>query len=331
MLRWSRFSYEKLEKSESELITLSETNIISEKVFIDTNTLYVKYCGDPNMPILVLLHGYCGASMIFFKILKDLCTKFYVIMIDLLGMGRSSRPSFPYKTLSECEEFFVLCLEHFRKLKNLDNFTVAGHSFGGYIVSCYAIKYPSYVNRIILLSPIGIPDPPANFNYINSLNQKDWKFRWIMKFISFLWVKNITPVSLLRKLGPLSKYIMKIYGYRKLKSLESHKEIMENYLEQINLLPGSGELALIYILNPGGVAKKPLWKRLSAVKVPINFFYGDRDWVSSNGAEQTRSVNKNVVVKIIENSGHDIYWDNPEELVKKIFEAIEESSKLIDN
>lgn len=34
--------------------------------------------------------------------------------------------------------------------------TVAGHSFGGYLASCYARTYPSKVNRLILISPPGV-------------------------------------------------------------------------------------------------------------------------------------------------------------------------------
>ena len=65
-------------------------------------------------------------------------------------------------------------------------------------------------------------------------------------------------MAILRKLGPLSKPLMKVLLYKKLDNMENEKQVVQNYLEQINLLPGSSELALIYILNPGGVAIKPL-------------------------------------------------------------------------
>lgn len=327
MRQWSRFSCEELQRCEDEFIKLSNIEVISKRIPISNhNFLYVQYCGDANLPILILLHGYCGASMIFYKILKDLSQRFYIIMIDLLGMGRSSRPNFTHTKLSDCENFFTSCLEEFREYEKISKFTIAGHSFGGYVASCYAMSYPQYIQKIILLSPIGVNEPPPNWNYIHSLQEKDWKFRWVMKFLSFFWVKNITPVTILRKLGPLSQKFMKVYAHHKLGHLGQGKDIIGSYLEQINLLPGSGELALIYILNPGGVAIKPLWRRLAEIKVPILFFYGDRDWVKSVGAEQTASVNKNVTLKIIENSGHDLYWDNPEQLVEKIFESIDETT-----
>ena len=163
MGEWSRFSYHELQRSEDELILLSGIKIESKLVDIGKNYfLYVQYCGDTTYPALILLHGYCGASMIFYKILKRLSSRFFVIMIDLLGMGRSSRPDFPYTRLSECENFFVSCLESFRNIAGLTSFSIAGHSFGGYIAGCYSILYPQYIERLILLSPIGVAEPPPN-------------------------------------------------------------------------------------------------------------------------------------------------------------------------
>lgn len=326
MLKWSRFNIKELNKVESRLIELSETEITSKYVQVSpSNYLYVLYCGNPTLPPLILLHGYCGASMIFYKLLKRLSEKYYIIMIDLLGMGRSSRPRFFHNRLKDCEDFFVHCLEVFFEQENLTNFTIAGHSFGGYVACCYTLAHPKRVNMIILLSPIGVNEPPPGFDYVKFLKEKDWKFRWIMKFVSYLWLQNITPASILRNAGPFSHKLMQIYSYEKLKTLGVDKEVMQSYLEQINLLSGSGELALIYILNPGGMGISPLASRLGPIQVPILFFYGDRDWVKSIGAEQTMGHNKKVILKIVENAGHDLYWDNPSDFLDKLFESLDEA------
>ena len=323
---WSRFSYEKLQKSEDSLIRSSGTSIISKHIDLGNNTfLYVQYCGNPSLPPLILLHGYCGASMIYYKILLRLSERFYILMIDLIGMGRSSRPSFSYTRIDDCENFFTNCLEKFREIENIKKFVIVGHSFGGYVAGCYAIMYPQYVEKVVLLSPIGVSDPPPNWDYVEYLKRQNWKVRWIMMFLSFFWVKNITPVSILRKTGPFSQKLMKVYSSHKLARLGDDKDSMETYLEQINLLPGSGEHALIYLLNPGGVAIKPLWRRLGKVTVPIIFIYGDRDWIKPDGAEQAASIYNNVSIRFVQDSGHDLYWDNPEHLVYLIFEGIDQS------
>ena len=50
--------------------------------------------GDDSKPHIVIVHGYGGSGMIFFKMFKQLAEKFHVYLVDLLGMGRSSRNDF---------------------------------------------------------------------------------------------------------------------------------------------------------------------------------------------------------------------------------------------
>lgn len=60
---------------------------------------------------MVLLHGYGGSGMIFFWVMQALHEKYKVYMVDLMGMGRSSRPEFEAETTEDAENFFVHNLE----------------------------------------------------------------------------------------------------------------------------------------------------------------------------------------------------------------------------
>ena len=90
--------------------------------------------------------------------------------LDMLGMGRSSRPPFvihakdPNGKISEAENFFVDALEEWRKQRNIDKFTLIGHSLGGYLAVVYALRYPGHLNKLILASPVGIPEDPYAVN-----------------------------------------------------------------------------------------------------------------------------------------------------------------------
>ena len=328
MPRWCRFSPEVIDRTQAELLEMANITYESKRVWLeDGNYIYCIQCGDSSKQPLVLIHGYLGSGVIFYKILKQLSDHFYVITIDLLGMGRSSRPEWKAETLEQAEDFFVNSLEEFRSCMDLSYFILAGHSFGGYISACYALKYPHHISKLLLLSPVGVPEKPADYSFSNQIKSSPWIFKVLIKTLNYLWLKkNVTPASMLRKAGPFSGKLMRMYTRRRLASLPIEEiKVLEKYLEQVNLLPGCGEFGISYILEAGAWAKHPLAVRLPSLEVPMAFIYGDRDWMDYKGgvAVQNRA-NVPVVVKIVKDSDHHLYWDNPEEFAESIVECVKE-------
>lgn len=90
--------------------------------------------------------------------------------LDLLGMGRSSRPPFKVhakdrqESITEAEDWFIDALEEWRVKKKIKKFTLLGHSLGGYMAVAYALKYPGRLNKLVLASPVGIPEDPYAVN-----------------------------------------------------------------------------------------------------------------------------------------------------------------------
>lgn len=60
--------------------------------------------------------------------------------------------------METAEDFFVESLEVWRSKNNVDKMVLAGHSMGGYISVAYCERYPQHVERLLLLSPVGVPD-----------------------------------------------------------------------------------------------------------------------------------------------------------------------------
>lgn len=71
--------------------------------------------GDPTLPKLVLVHGYGGSLILWFNVIKQLSEKFRLYLIDIPGMGASSRVKFNGKTKQETDDFFTDLLEDWRK------------------------------------------------------------------------------------------------------------------------------------------------------------------------------------------------------------------------
>ncbi|CDK26413.1 unnamed protein product [Kuraishia capsulata CBS 1993] len=114
---------------------------------------------------IVMVHGYGAALGFFYKNFDGLSKMPGVQLhaIDLLGYGLSSRPHFPKfgvdtpEDIHKSEDFFIDAIEAWRKERGLEKFVLMGHSLGGYLSSCYALKYgEGVVQKLILVSPVGV-------------------------------------------------------------------------------------------------------------------------------------------------------------------------------
>ena len=132
------------------------------------NEFSVERTGESVDQNLVMLHGYGAGLGFFYKNFEGLSRAkgWKIYALDLLGMGRSSRPPFKIHakdrqgSITEAENWFVDSLEEWRKERKLERFTLLGHSLGGYMAVAYALKYPGRLNKLILASPVGIPEDP---------------------------------------------------------------------------------------------------------------------------------------------------------------------------
>lgn len=132
------------------------------------NEFSVERIGEEVEENLVMLHGYGAGLGFFYRNFEGLSRvrgwKLYAL--DMLGMGRSSRPPFKVHAkdqqgkITEAENWFIDALEEWRIKRNIEKFTLLGHSMGGYMAVAYALKYPGHLNKLILASPVGIPEDP---------------------------------------------------------------------------------------------------------------------------------------------------------------------------
>ena len=132
------------------------------------NEFSVERLGEEADQHLVMLHGYGAGLGFFYKNFEPLSRLrgWQLHALDMLGMGRSTRPPFRINAkkredaIKEAEDWFVDALEEWRVKRKIERFTLLGHSLGGYMAVAYALKYPGRLNKLILASPVGIPEDP---------------------------------------------------------------------------------------------------------------------------------------------------------------------------
>lgn len=273
------------------------------------NEFSVERIGEKADQHLVMLHGYGAGLGFFYKNFEPLSRLmgWQLHALDLLGMGRSTRPAFRIKAkeredaIREAEDWFVDALEEWRIKRNIERFTLLGHSLGGYIAVNYALKYPGRINKLILASPVGVPedpyamaadlpekqdqpaiaaeaaavppgDAPKGDNNIllkgppaDSPRDRPPR-RTIPKWFAYLWEANISPFTLVRWAGPLGPRLVSGWTSRRFSHLPAEEaKSLHDYSYSIFSLRGSGEYALAYILAPGAFARSPLIRRIEGV------------------------------------------------------------------
>ena len=136
------------------------------------NEFSVERLGERVENNLVMVHGYGAGLGFFYKNFEALSQAkgWKVYALDMLGMGRSSRPPFKIQAkegearIREAEDWFIDAIEEWRMQRKIERFTLLGHSLGGYLAVAYALKYPGHLNKLVLASPVGIPEDPYAMN-----------------------------------------------------------------------------------------------------------------------------------------------------------------------
>ncbi|KAI7291655.1 alpha/beta-hydrolase [Hortaea werneckii] len=277
------------------------------------NEFSVERLGEETENNLVMLHGYGAGLGFYYKNFEPLSRlpSWKLYALDLLGMGRSSRPPFKINAkdkegkVREAESWFIDALEEWRIKKGIEKMTLLGHSLGGYMAVCYALKYPGHLNKLILASPVGIPEDPYavndempesgdtstaaefeqaeledggpagdNNNFLNARKRQEEASRDgkpaprkpLPKWLTTLWDANISPFSLVRLSGPLGPRLVSGWTSRRFSHLPPDEaQALHDYSYSLFRQRGSGEYALAYILAPGAFARSPLIRRIHGV------------------------------------------------------------------
>jgi len=124
----------------------------SETRTVDTSygQTFIRISGPVDAPPLVLLHGGSGNSLQWIPNVKALSEFFKTYAVDnIYDYGRSvyTRP------IKKPDDFINWLDELFSALELRDHINLMGLSYGGWLTSLYALRFPDRLNKIVLLAP----------------------------------------------------------------------------------------------------------------------------------------------------------------------------------
>jgi cardiolipin-specific phospholipase len=297
--------------------------------------------------------GFGAGKGVFFRNLETLAVdaRRRVLAFDWLGQGCSDRPGgFPARPTPLAREtssdddvadgavaWFTDSLEAWRRrvLPAGAPFTLVAHSVGGFLAAHYALRHPGAVDRLVLVSPAGVPRHPEGLDddavdaaLAAAARPRYACFSYGRPLVA-LWDYHVTPQSLIRLLGDQSRRARPVvkHLYRRAGDVP---DAFADYLYNINALPGSSERVLTTLFKPadrddalrGIYARRALVDDPRAPSLPpTTVLYGERDWML-NGLTERAVADLGAELVLVPDAGHQIHLENPEACNAAILAAV---------
>ena len=250
----------------------------------DGETLAYVPLGDPKGPVVVLIHGYTDNARDWVPLVPYLAPHFRLILVDIRGHGRSSKPECCYTRFDFAYDIRLL----------LDTLHVAqadliGHSLGSVIAQTFAESWPERTRRVVLISSSAGPRPGAPVagalpGYLNQIRELKDPIDPDSPFMIGWW-SSPTPVDpdFLRR--------------QRRDSAAIPARVWQAVLEQgLDPMFASGELQ----------------KDLPKLTAPTLLIWGSKDPLITEDLRQTlREGLPHAQVKILDGLGHNPFWEDP--------------------
>ncbi len=106
---------------------------------------------------IIFLHGNNGDCFYFHNQIEHFSKSYRVIALDTRGHGQTPKGEKPFMLCTFADDLY-----EFMKKLNIEKATIVGFSDGANIAMLFALKYPEYVDRLVLnggnLNPSGVDD-----------------------------------------------------------------------------------------------------------------------------------------------------------------------------
>jgi pimeloyl-ACP methyl ester carboxylesterase len=252
--------------------------------------------GDPAGRPVVLIHGYTDSARDWVPMLPFLPKRDRLILVDIRGHGRSSKPECCYSRLD-----FAYDIKLLLDSLGVDSADIVGHSLGSIIAQTFAEYWPQRTRRVVLISSTGGHRPSAR------VPRPAWEFAdWVRGLKEPIeadspsmieWWSSPTPVD---------------------------PEFIRREREDSAAIPLRVWLAVLDQGLPAAIDYADLQSTLPRLKAPTLLIWGAKDPIMDAGLRQTlRDALPAAKVKIFSGLGHNPFWEQPQKVADVIQEFLD--------
>ena len=273
-------------------IRVQKWPVDSQTRLVDTSygQTFVRMSGPSGAPPLVLLHGAGGDSLQWIPNIEALSRSYRVYAVDnIYDYGRSI-----YRQSIKNPDDYVNWLDElFSVLELGNNIKLMGLSYGGWLTSQYALRFPDRLDKIVLLAPAGTVLPI--------------RLAWIMRAV-LCFVPH--------------RYFTKSFLFWLLEDLAQKDEASRIMLEE--------EVDAVFVrmrcykpirlVNPTVLADV----ELHSIKVPTLYIVGENEKICSaqKAIQRLHRVAPHIKTEVIRDAGHDVTFVQEDLVNTKVLEFL---------
>jgi pimeloyl-ACP methyl ester carboxylesterase len=247
----------------------------------DGETLAYVPMGDPAGEPTVLIHGFTDNARDWVPLVPYLNPHLRLILVDLRGHGRSSKPECCYTRLDFAYDVKLL----FDAL-HIERANVVGHSMGSIVAQTFAEYWPQRTRRVVLIASSGgpragaAPHKPA-YDYAAEIRKLHEPIDPDSPFM-IQWWSSPTPVD---------------------------ADFLRRQRQDAAAIPLRVWLAVL----DEGLIDSDLQRTLPKLTGPTLLIWGSKDPIMAEDVRRTlREALPHAQVKIFEGLGHNPFWEDPE-------------------
>ncbi len=266
----------------------------SRTQFVDTayGQTFVRLSGPAGASPLVLLHGAGGDSLQWIPNIEALSRRYSVFAVDnIYDYSRSI-----YSQVIKNPDDYVQWLDELFSALGLGNhIKLMGLSYGGWLTSQYALRFPERLAKMVLLAPAGTVLPI----------RLEWILRAVLCFLPHRYFTKRFLFWLLEDL---------------VKKDEDSRIMLEEEVDAIVVRMRC--FKTIRLIRPTVLDDADLMN----INVPTLYLVGEHEKIYSAGKaiQRLHKMAPQIKTEVIPDAGHDLTFVQPEMVNKKILEFLRE-------
>ena len=240
--------------------------------------------GERSGPPVVLIHGYTDNARDWVPMLPYLSKRDRLILVDIRGHGRSSKPECCYTRID-----FAYDIKLLLDALGVQRADIVGHSLGSIIAQTFAEYWPERTAHVVLISSTGgsppdRPKKPPQFDFAAEIRKLKEPIEADSPFM-IAWWDSPTPVD---------------------------PDFIRRQRKDAAGIPLRVWLAVLDQALPANNLYGDLQSTLPRLKAPTLLIWGSKDPIMEEDMRQSlRNALPNAKVKIFDGLGHNPFWEDP--------------------